>query len=66
MSTPRRRRRNTKTLDAVKAGAIILCMILGGILILWVGIQLVRQREPEPDLTPRHDLPMWESPAEKR
>ena len=55
-----------KTLDAVKAGAIILCMILGGILILWVGIQLVRQREPEPDLAPRHDLPMWESPAEKR
>lgn len=67
MSRPRRRiRRNTKTLDSLRAGAIIISLLLGCILIAWLATQLLRQKEPSPDLAPQHDRSMWETPAGRR
>ncbi len=63
---PRRIRRNTKALDALKAGAIIVCLLLGCILLAWVATQLLRHHEPQPDLTPQHGRPMWETQPERR
>ena len=67
MSAPRRRiRRNTKSLDAVKAAAIILGLLLGCILILWLLTPLLRPKEPQPDLTPRPGKSLGDPPAPVR
>ena len=67
MSTPPRRiRRNTKPLDTLKAGAIIVCLLLGCILLAWAATQLMRHQEPPQDLSPKHDRPMWETLPEPR
>ncbi|MEO6740135.1 MAG: hypothetical protein ABIP20_07780 [Chthoniobacteraceae bacterium] len=67
MSRPRRRiRRNTKALDWMKAGAVLLCLLLGTLLILWIGMQLVREAAPEPDRTPKPGQSMWETPPSGR
>jgi threonine/homoserine/homoserine lactone efflux protein len=63
MSTyPRRKRRNTKTLDSMKVGAILLLMVLGILLIVWIGLQLLRPKEEQPDLRPQPGRSMWEGP----
>ncbi len=65
VTAPRRIRRNTKALDSLKAGAIIVLMLIGCILIAWVVTQLMHSKEAPPDLTPKHDRPMWETSPEK-
>jgi predicted phage tail protein len=63
MSVPQRRiRGNTKALDALKAGAVIMLFLLGCILVLWLVTQLLRPKENEPDMTPQHGKSMWETP----
>lgn len=65
MSTyPRRRRRNTKTLDSMKVGAVILLMLLGILLIMWVGMQLLRPKEEQPELHPQPSRSMWDAPPQ--
>ena len=66
MTTPRRIRRNTKALDALKAAAIIIGLLIGCILILWLATQLLRQKEPEPNLIPQPGKSMWDGPAPVR
>ena len=66
MSTPRRRRRNPKSLDAIKAAAIILCLLLGSILILWLATPLLRPTELPRDLTPQSGKSMWDPPTPAR
>ena len=67
MSAPQRRvRRNTKSLDAIKAAAIILSLLLGCILILWLVTPFLRPKEPQPDLTPQPGKSMWDVPAPVR
>lgn len=66
VSVPRRIRRNTKTLDALKAGSIIILLLFGCILVAWLVTHLARQQEPPQDFTPQHDRPMWDTPSEKR
>jgi len=62
--TPRRTRRNTKVLNALKAASIIMVMLLGCILLLWLLTQLFRPEEPGPEVAPQHGQSMWEaSPA---
>ncbi len=63
---PRRIRRNTKALDTLKAGAIIILLLLGSILVAWVVTQLMRSKEPPQDFTPQHDRPMWDTSSERR
>lgn len=63
---PPRVRRNTKPLEALKAGSLIIALLLVCILILWVATQLLRQKEPEPDLTPQPGKSMWDGPAPAR
>ena len=66
ITVPRRRiRRNTKALDALKAGAIIILMLIGCILIAWIVTQLKRHQEPPQDYTPQHGRPMWDTSPEK-
>lgn len=59
---PRRRRRNTKALDSVKVGAVILLMLLGILLIMWIGMQLLRPKEEQPEVIPQPGRSMWEAP----
>ena len=66
MSRPRRIRRNTKPLEALKAAAIIIGLLLGCILILWLATQLLRPKEPQPDLTPQPGKSIWNAPAPVR
>ena len=67
MSRPRRRiRRNTKTLDSLRAGAIIISLLLGCILIAWIAVQLIQHQEPQPDTTPKPAQSMFETPADHR
>ena len=66
MSAPRRRRRNTKALEVVKAAAVILGLLLGCLVILWLATPLLRQKEPQPDLTPQPSKSMWDPPAADR
>ena len=67
MSTSGRRvRRNTKRLDAVKAGAIIVSLLFGCILIAWIAVQLMKHPEPQSDTTPKPDQSMFETPADHR
>ena len=66
MTTPRRIRRNTKALDALKAAAIIIGLLIGCILILWFATQLFRGKEIPPDLTPQPGKSMWDDPARTR
>ena len=63
---PPRVRRNTKPLEALKAGSLIIALLLVCILILWVATQLLRQKEPEPDLTPQPGKSMWDGPVPVR
>jgi hypothetical protein len=63
---PRRKRRNTKALDSMKVGAIIFLMLLGILLIMWVGMQLLRPKEEQPDLHPQPGRSMWEGPPANR
>ena len=63
---PRRKRRNTKTLDSMKVGAVLLLMLLGILLITWIGMQLLRPKEEQPDLQPQPGRSMWESPPANR
>ncbi|GDX08781.1 hypothetical protein LBMAG57_05520 [Verrucomicrobiota bacterium] len=62
----RRIRRNTKALDALKAGAIIVLMLIGCILIAWIVTQLTHPKELPQDYTPEHGRPMWDTSPEKR
>lgn len=66
MSTPRRIRRNTKPLEALKAAAIIIGLLLGCILILWLATPLLRPNKPEPDPSPQPGKSMWVAPAPAR
>jgi len=67
MSVPHRRiRRNTKSLDALKAGAIIVLMLIGCIVIAWIATQMMHSKAPPQDYTPQHDRPMWDTSPEKR
>ena len=52
MTTRRRVRRNTKPLEALKAAAVILGLLIGCILILWFATRLMQPDQPQPDLTP--------------
>ena len=63
MTAPRRIRRNTKPLEALKAAAIIIGLLLGCILILWFATQLFRAKEIPPDLAPQPGKSMWDDPA---
>ena len=65
ITVPRRIRRNAKALDALKAGAIIILMLIGCILIVWIVTQLKRHQEPPQDYTPQHGRPMWDTSPEK-
>lgn len=63
MSTlPRRKRRNTKTLDSMKVGAVIILLLLGILLVMWVGMQLLRPKEDQPDVRPQPGRSMWDTP----
>jgi hypothetical protein len=57
--TPRRIRRNTKGLDALKAAAIIIVMLIGCILILWLLTQLLRNEDTGPEPAPQPAQSMW-------
>ena len=64
MSTlPRRKRRNTKTLDSMKVGAVIVLLLLGILLVMWVGMQLLRPREDQPEVQPPPGRSMWDTPS---
>ncbi len=63
---PRRVRRNTKPLEALKAGSLIMLLLLFCILVLWLATQLLRPKEPEPQLTPQPGKSMWDGPAPVR
>lgn len=54
-------RRNLKALDAAKAAAIIVSLLIGCILILWLVNPMLHDPAPEPDRTPQHGKSMWES-----
>ena len=62
---PRRIRRNTKGLDALKAGSIIVLMLIGCILLAWIVTQLTRPQQPPQDYAPKQEHPMWGTPPEK-
>ena len=66
MITPRRRRRNTKSLDAIKTAAIILGLLLGCLLLLWLATPLTRPEELQPDLRPQPGNSMWDAPTPAR
>lgn len=67
MSAPKRRvRRNTKSLEAIKAAAVILGLLLGCLIVLWLATPLLHQRQQQPDLTPQPGKNMWEEPAPAR
>jgi hypothetical protein len=63
MSTPRRVPRNVKKLDALKAAAAILSLLIGILLILWFATRMMHPQERQPDLEPRPAKSLWESPA---
>jgi hypothetical protein len=64
MRPPRHRiRRNLKALDALKAAALIVCLLIVCIILLWLTAPMLQPREPEPDRTPQHDKPMWPVPT---
>ena len=63
---PRRIRRDSKALDSLKAGAIIVLLLIGCILVAWIATQLMHPQGAPPDLTPQHDRPMWDTMPEKR
>ena len=66
LNPPRRRiRRNTKTLDAMKAGAVIVLLLIGCIVAAWIATQLMHPKELPPDYTPQHNRPMWDATPEK-
>lgn len=56
---PRRIRRNTKPLDALKAGTIIVGLLILCILILWMATQFFRPDVPEQDVMQKRTEPMW-------
>jgi hypothetical protein len=62
---PRRIRRNTKALDALKGGAIIVLILIGCILLAWIVTQLMHQQEPPQDYMPKHDHSMWDTSPPK-
>ena len=63
---PQRIRRDTKALESLKAGAIIVLLLIGCILVAWIATQMMHPAGPAPDLTPQHDRPMWDTSPEKR
>ena len=66
MNTQRRPRTQIKRLDALKAAAIIIGLLLSIIAVLWVGTRMMQNRELQPDLTPRPAKSLWEEPAPVR
>ncbi len=61
-TVPKRRRRNTKKLDAMKVGAAFVLLILGILFILWIGVQLSRPEDDPPELHPKPTKSMWDTP----
>ena len=66
MSSGRKVRSVTRTIDATKAAIVILGLLLGCILVLWVITRMTQPKEIEPDVTPRPGKSMWEEPAPVR
>ncbi len=62
----RRIRRNTKALEALKAGAVIVLMLIGCILLAWIFTQLIRSKEVPQGYTPEHGRPMRDTSPENR
>ncbi len=62
----RRIRRNTKALEALKAGAVIVLMLIGCILLAWIFKQLIRSKEVPQGYTPEHGRPMRATSPENR
>ncbi len=63
MSIPPRIRRNTQKLDALKAAAIIMSLLIGILVILWIATRLMHPQEHQPDLESRPAKSLWEAPA---
>ncbi len=63
---PRRKRRNTKTLDAMKVGAVLFLIFIGILLFVWLGMQILRPPEEPPDLKAQPGHSMWDPPPTHR
>jgi hypothetical protein len=60
---PHRIRRNLKALEAVKAAAIIISLLIGCILLVWLVNPMLQEQAPEEDQTPKPSKSMWEQPT---
>ncbi len=63
---PRRVRRNTKPLEALKAASVIIGLLIGCIVVLWIATQLLRPKETLPDFAPQPGKSMWPDPVPER
>ena len=63
MNPPRRPRSNIRKLDAIKAAAIIIALLLACILTIGIVTRMMQPKEIPPVLTPRPSKSLWEEPV---
>lgn len=60
---PRRRRRNTKKLEALKAAAVILGLLFGCIIVLWLLTHTMHPHQAPQEFRHQPGNSMWDPPA---
>ncbi len=46
----------------MKVGAVIVLLLLGILLVMWVGMQVLRPKEDQPEMHPQPGRSMWDTP----